>query len=224
MNTLPRRPVPLYISTVLCCVCRSHAARPFTLAGCFRCDACEATFLDRARVPSLSEAKKVYDTHENDPNDARYKDFLSRLADPLLARLGPSKQGLDYGCGPGPALAQMLAARGHSVALYDPIYAPNTQALARTYDFVTCTEVIEHFVDPANDFAALAALVKPGGWLGIMTCFQTDDARFERWHYRRDPTHVVFYREHTLRTLATQHGFRCEIPVKDVALMLKEPT
>ena len=40
-----------------------------------------------------------------------------------------------------------------------------------------------------------ARLVRPGGWLAVMTCFQTDDARFAGWHYRKDPTHVVFYRE-----------------------------
>lgn len=206
---------------MICCVCRSTAARPFSLAGYFRCDVCEATFLDRALLPTATQAKAIYDLHENDPDDQRYTDFLARLADPLLARLGAAKEGLDYGCGPGPALAQMIAKRGHSVALYDPIYAPNEDALKRQYDFVTATEVIEHFTDPADDFAKLVALVKPGGWLALMTCFQTDDSRFEHWHYRRDPTHVVFYREHTLRTLAAKHGFTCEIPVKDVALLLK---
>jgi hypothetical protein len=52
-----------------------------------------------------------------------------------------------------------------------------------------------------------------------MTCFQTDDSRFAHWHYRRDPTHVVFYREETLRFLAAERGFSCLIPCKDVALM-----
>ena len=40
----------------------------------------------------------------------------------------------------------------------------------------------------------LSYLVRPGGWTGVMTCFQTDDARLAHCHYRRDPTHVVFYR------------------------------
>jgi hypothetical protein len=54
-----------------------------------------------------------------------------------------------------------------------------------------------------------------------MTCFQTDDARFGSWHYRRDPTHVIFYREETMRHLADLFGWTCEIPEKDVALMRK---
>jgi hypothetical protein len=52
-----------------------------------------------------------------------------------------------------------------------------------------------------------------------MTCVQTDDARFARWWYRRDPTHVVFYRARTLHVVAARLGWRCELPAKDVALM-----
>jgi len=73
-------------------------------------------------------------------------------------------------------------------------------------------------------YEAQGGLVRPGGWLAVMTCFQTDDARFADWHYRRDPTHVVFYRDVTLRHIAQRRGFDCEIPVKDVALMRKRRT
>jgi hypothetical protein len=54
-----------------------------------------------------------------------------------------------------------------------------------------------------------------------MTCFQTDDDRFDNWHYRRDPTHVVFYREFTFKLLANRFGWHLEIPRKDVALFRK---
>jgi len=64
-------------------------------------------------------------------------------------------------------------------------------------------------------------MLHPGGWLALMTCFQTDDARFANWHYRRDPTHVVFYREATFRHIARLLGWQCEIPCKDVVLMQK---
>ena len=61
----------------------------------------------------------------------------------------------------------------------------------------------------------------PGGWLAVMTCFQTEDRRFAGWHYRKDLTHVVFYRESTQRWIAALHGWECDVPVKDVALMHK---
>ena len=81
--------------------------------------------------------------------------------------------------------------------------------------------MVEHFHHPADEFRRLQGLLKPGGWLGVMTRFQTDDARFAQWHYRRDPTHVVFYRETTLRWLAQHHGWLCEIPGPNVALLHK---
>lgn len=105
--------------------------------------------------------------------------------------------------------------------LYDPCFHPDRSALERTYDFITCTEVAEHFHRPAEEFACLDGLIRPGGWLAIMTCFQDDDHRFAHWHYRRDPTHVVFYREHTFRHVAAQFSWKCEVPRKNVVLMHK---
>lgn len=47
---------------------------------------------------------------------------------------------------------------------------------------------------------------------------QTDDARFAGWHYRKDPTHVIFYREETFHHLSERHGWFCEVPCNDVVL------
>ncbi|WP_068636217.1 class I SAM-dependent methyltransferase [Thauera butanivorans] len=186
-----------------------------------RCGRCEATFLLPAQRPAAAAERAEYALHCNDAADPAYRRFLGRLAAPLLARLAPASTGLDYGCGPGPALAGMLRAAGHAVALYDPFFAPDAAVLARSYDFITCTEAAEHFHDPAAEFARLDGLLRPGGWLAVMTCFQADDARFAGWHYRRDPTHVVFYRESTFRWLADRFGWQCEVPCKDVVLMRK---
>ena len=188
------------------------------------CPVCEARFLDPAQHPSPEDELAHYRQHQNHPDDPGYRRFLSKLATPLSARLQRGAAGLDYGCGPGPALAAMLSEAGHEIALYDPFFQPDRSVLAGEYDFVTCTETAEHFHDPAAEFARLMALVRPGGWLAIMTCFQTDDARFARWHYRMDPTHVVFYRARTLQFLARRAGWTCEIPAKDVALMRRPLT
>lgn len=190
----------------------------------WRCETCEARFLDPRQRPPQAEERACYLHHENDPDDPGYRRFLSKLADPLLDRLGPGLRGLDYGCGPGPALAAMLMEAGHDVALYDPFFHPDPAPLKGTYDFITCTETAEHFHSPAVEFDSFDRMLKPGGWLGLMTCFQTDDERFADWHYRRDPTHVVFYREKTLRKIAVERGWACEIPLKDVALMRKPIT
>jgi SAM-dependent methyltransferase len=209
---------------MVCPVCRASGSSRFLCVDghdYWRCQSCEARFLDPGHWPSGPEANAHYLHHENHPDDPLYRRWLSRLARPLLDRLDAGLSGLDYGCGSGPALAAMLREGGHEVALYDPLFFPDLRPLDRTYDFITCTEVAEHFHRPADEFGRLDAMLRPGGWLAVMTCFQTDDARFADWHYRRDPTHVVFYRETTLRVIAAQRDWACEIPVKDVALMRK---
>lgn len=187
----------------------------------WRCTLCRATFVDAAHLPDAETERRHYLLHENDPEDHAYRRFLSKLAEPLLERLPPAQEGLDYGCGPGPALALMLADRGHAMRCYDPYFHPDDSALDQTYAFITCTETAEHFHHPAKEFARLDAMLRPGGCLAIMTCFLTDDDRFATWHYRRDPTHVVFYQEQTFRHLARQFGWSCTIPAKDVVLLLK---
>ena len=205
-----------------CPVCRAASPAAFGLYDAkqyWRCDTCGARGLNPAHYPDAAAERAEYDRHENDLDDPGYRRFLDRLAAPLLARLAPGARGLDYGCGPGPALALMLREAGHEVATYDPFYAPDPAPLADTYDFITCTEVAEHFHRPAEEFDRLGAMLRPGGLLAVMTCFQTDDARFNGWHYRKDPTHVVFYRAETFAVIAAARGWSCEIPRKDVALM-----
>lgn len=172
-------------------------------------------------MPSFAEQKAVYDLHENTVGDAGYQAFLDRLALPMMEKLTPGEAGLDYGCGPGPALAQMMEARGYPMRTWDPIYANEPDALARRYRFLTCTEVIEHVHEPADVFTQFDALLEGGGWLGIMTMWMTDDAAFANWHYRRDPTHVCFWRPDTFRWIATQLGWDLELPARNIALLRK---
>lgn len=214
-----------------CPVCRDCSAQPFLSVSnldYWRCGVCAATFLDAQHHLTAGEECARYELHENDPNDAGYRKFLSKLVEPLMSRLEPGSCGLDFGCGPSfgdagdaPAVAAMLREAGHSVSLFDPNFCPDRAALDRTYDFITATEVVEHMYSPADEFDKLDGMLKPGGLLAVMTSFQSDDAGFGNWHYRRDPTHVVFFREETLRFVAERRGWTCEIPVKDVALMRK---
>lgn len=209
-----------------CPVCEGLQCQSFQTVGdrtYLRCPACLATFLHPEQRPGPDAELAQYRLHENSEDDTRYRQFLRKLSDPLLQRLPAGSRGLDYGCGPGPALAALMRESGHRVALYDPFFQPDRSVLSATYGFVTCTEVIEHFHQPAVEFRRFDALLESGGWLALMTSFQADDAQFANWHYRRDPTHVVFYRETTLHWLALHLGWTCEIPCPNVALMQKPP-
>lgn len=82
-----------------------------------------------------------------------YRRFLARLANPLVERIGAAPlSGLDFGSGLGPTLSVMLTELGYNMAIYDPYFAPNREALEQQYDFVTCTEAIEHFYLPAKEW------------------------------------------------------------------------
>ena len=93
--------------------------------------------------------------------------------------------------------------------------------LERAYDFVTCTETVEHFRDPSRAFTTLISLVRPGGWIGILTQVLTDEVEFETWYYRLDFTHVSFYSRATLDWIATQHGLELDFRAPNVVLYHK---
>ena len=204
-----------------CPLCGTGGARPFAErrgTRYFRCGACRLAFMDPAQRPDAAAELAHYGTHRNDVHDPRYRAFLARVADPLAERLPPGAEGLDYGCGPAPALARMMEERGFRMRAYDPLFVPDQGALRRTYDFAACTETAEHFHHPAAEWTRLDALLRPGGWLGVMTQLLDDARDFAAWRYARDPTHVCFYAEETMRWIADRFGWRMESPGRNVVL------
>jgi len=187
----------------------------------FCCSSCALVFLAADQLPSRQTEKDHYDTHENDIDDPRYRAFLNRLAAPLISRLPQGSVGLDFGAGPGPALAVMLREAGFTMEIYDPFYADNPDIFHRQYDFITMTEVAEHLHHPGEEFARLDRMLKPGGWLAVMTQILVDETSFPSWHYRRDPTHVAFFRRQTFDFLRQYFGYRIDWPHPSVVLMQK---
>ena len=187
----------------------------------FRCPRCELVSADPQSHLDAAAERAYYDLHENGPTDQGYRRFLGRLSEPLLGRLTTGMRGLDFGCGPGPTLSVMLGEAGMLMEDYDPLYRPNPGALECPYDFVTCTEVVEHFRRPAEDWSRLTALLSPGGWLGVMTKLVISRERFATWHYKDDPTHVSFYGLDTFAWLGARFGLVVERMESDVLLLRK---
>lgn len=172
----------------------------------WRCSACTLVFQDPERLPAAEFERSQYDLHENSVDDPAYRQFLQPVAEAVMARFEPPASGLDFGCGPGPALASMLGENGHAMALFDPIYFPDRMVLSGEYDFITCTETAEHFHHPAESFTTMFNCLKQGGSLFLMTQLLLPETDFSSWWYHRDPTHVVFYSEPTLQWLARRHA------------------
>jgi SAM-dependent methyltransferase len=188
----------------------------------WQCSVCQLVHLDPVHHLDPSDEKARYDLHENDPEDEGYRRFLRRLLKPLTPRLEQGARGLDYGAGPAPVLADMLAVRGYSMSTYDPFFTSEGGALTGSYDFITCTETAEHFHHPAREFRRFDRLIRPGGWIGIMTrkleCLEDLDVGFEQWHYRRDETHVCFYSRPAMEWIADRFGWQTEYVGWDVTL------
>jgi SAM-dependent methyltransferase len=209
---------------MLCNICGSDAVESFQTSDqkiYWNCSHCGGKFLDKDFLLKSNDEKERYLEHNNEIDDPEYRAFLAKLAIPLKEKILPSSRGLDFGCGHGPALADMFKKDGFEVLLYDPFFYPDTKVLSQQYDFITCTETAEHFHDPWKEFNMLNNLLKPGGWLGIMTCFLTTDDMFESWYYRRDPTHVTFYAEKTFQVIASQRNWISEVQSKDIVLLQK---
>lgn len=207
-----------------CPLCHSRDLQPWheDRQRCYlRCPRCALVSVPARYHLKPAAEKAVYDLHQNAADDSGYRRFLSRVAEPLLARLPAGASGLDFGCGPGPVLAEMLAAAGHSVALYDKFYFPDASVLQGAYDFITATEVVEHLEQPRAVLEQLTGLLRPAGWLAIMTKRVRDQAAFARWHYIQDPTHIVFFADHTFIWLAQHLGCQLTVCGPDVVLLQK---
>jgi len=183
-----------------CPLCRSENTQLIPNTGkqvYFSCNICGLTALSQEQQLEPEEEQFRYEQHNNHPDDPRYREFLGKLFLPLQLLLKPSTFGLDFGCGPGPALAHMFEESGYKMKTYDPYFANNPSALKEHYDFITSTEVFEHLYNPFKEIDLLFSLLKPQGVLGVMTKLLREDINFPTWFYRNDTTHVSFYTKET---------------------------
>jgi len=183
-----------------------------------RCARCMLVFVPPTSHLSQAMEKAEYDKHQNDPNDPGYRRFLARMLDPICERIPPPALGLDFGCGPGPALASMFESHGYTMACYDKFYAKHPAVLQMRYNFITLTETAEHLADPGTVLARLWGLLLPGACLGIMTKRVSDPHAFRRWHYIRDITHIAFFSEQTFEWLAASWRAGVDFPQRDIVL------
>lgn len=214
-----------------CPLCKYHGSKPFapecspgTPMPYFHCPRCDLRFLHPNSRLSAADEKARYMNHENGTLNAGYRKFLEPVFYALKPRLTPGVTGLDFGCGPGSGLREIFSEQQFELKLYDPFFAPNPDALARQYDFITATEVAEHFHHPAAEFAKLFQLLNPGGHLALMTLLFDPSIDFASWYYRRDPTHVVFYSRTAFAWIAKRFGFEDLAFHGERTVTLRRPT
>lgn len=177
----------------------------------YKCSICFSIFLTPNTYIDYKAEKARYEEHNNDVEDSRYQNFVSPITDAIQAQFPKTSDGLDYGCGTGPVASVVLEREGFKkIALYDPFFHPHEDNLKKTYDFIICCEVMEHFFNPKEEFSRLRGLLKPNGKLFCKTSILNNDVSksyFKDWWYNNDPTHVFFYTPKTLEFIAKNFGF-----------------
>lgn len=185
------------------------------------CDLCGLVFVESSNFLNSVEEKKRYLTHNNNPNDEGYRFFLRPVLDVVTEVVDKTAIGLDYGAGPGPALAQMFQENGFFINIYDPFFAPDKTVLDNKYGFVVSTEVVEHFYNPLAEFIKLKSLLQESGYLCIMTSMVDECGDFSKWYYHQDETHVMFYAKKTMLFLADKLDLEVSFPRRNVTLFRK---
>ncbi len=184
-----------------------HQKTKITYHDCHRCGYIHK---NPAFYPASAAEKAVYLQHNNSLAQADYVAYLRHFLDnALIPHLRADRRhGLDYGSGPNPVLATLLERDyGMKMRLYDPFFHPDSRYADDMYDFIVSTEVFEHLREPMAVFAGLAARLRPGGVMALMTLFHPDDEdAFRNWWYIRDITHIGFFLPRTFALMADTLG------------------
>lgn len=173
-----------------------------------RCEGCKSVFMRPAHMLKAEDEKARYLKHRNDVHDQKYRDFAAPVVNEVTRRYHPEgSRGLDYGTGTGPVIATILREHGYEIALYDPFFWDQPQVLQGRYDFIVCSEVMEHFHHPFKEFQRMRELLVSGGALILMTEIFHDEVDFQEWYYKNDETHVFFYHPDALEWICRKFQF-----------------
>jgi len=204
-----------------CPLCLGHNSKFFykdRLRYYHRCVDCFLVYVPSQYHIAQNDEKKRYDLHRNDPNDSNYRLFLGKLLTAMVPLLSKGDKGLDFGSGPGPTLSRMFTELGFCMEIFDPFYANDKRVLNSTYDFLSCSETVEHFRKPQEEWELFLRLVKKNGLIGIMTQMLQDDIEFSNWYYKNDETHICFYSKQTCCWLAERYNLAVQFYGNSVVL------
>jgi hypothetical protein len=174
-----------------------------------------------SHLPGGEREKQHHLAHQGHVETPAYQATLRRLADALPQGSSAPGPWLDFGCGPTRPLQRLIQARGIAMDAYDPLFAPDPGPLRHTYACIGCSETVEHFHRPGEAFDLVQSLLRPGGWLGILTLVLRRPEHLPDWWYANDFTHVAFYQPHTWLHLAARYGWEASFPDPNVALFRK---
>ena len=148
------------------------------------CKNCHYIFIDEKHIITPEEEKYRYEQHNNTiENEGYVKMFNNFIDNYILPFASTKKRALDFGCGPGPVLAELLSKKCFLVDIYDIYFAPIKTYKNNIYDLITATEVLEHILDPLRVLKELVGRLNENGLLAVMTLFHPEDTYlFKKWY------------------------------------------
>jgi len=217
--TTPNRPCPL------CGSLHTVALPEFEKHHLVRCNKCTLTF---SKIdPSTKELMAFYKDY---PVRDQLSPVTAKRYDELLERFEPFRRNgrlIDIGCGAGLFL-ERAAARGWEVhgteygalavaackargvrILEGPLDPANYPA--NFFDMVCSFEVMEHLAHPAEEFARMTTILRPGGLIYVTTPnFNCIGHRLSgsEWNVVNYPEHLTYFTPRTLRRMARSQGLR----------------
>lgn len=181
----------------------------------FCCENCGYVQVNPQQILSILEEEKRYQLHENALGDPRYEEFLCPMVDLVEAHVPSQAKGIDIGSGKEKVMESLLRSRGRMLVSYDLYFHADERLLKNSYDYLVCSETLEHFRDPREELKRFGVLVKKGGKLFFRTSFFSHERKFSDWHYQRDPTHIGFFAKETFEWMEKEFGWKL--------LILKDP-
>ncbi|MFP4016777.1 MAG: class I SAM-dependent methyltransferase [Halanaerobiales bacterium] len=194
-----------------CKICRGNNLDKIVAGGnlYYFCNNCGLIFLDSKEVLPAEEEIKRYELHDNSHENLGYvkmfRKFIKKVIKPYKDDI---ETVLEFGCGPGPVLGDLLKEEGFDVDIYDPFFFPEKGFERKSYDLITSTEVFEHFLDPLKEIELLIAHMNEKGYLAIMTSFHPGTDEFSDWFYIWDETHITFYNLNTFEWIAENYPLK----------------
>jgi SAM-dependent methyltransferase len=150
----------------------------------------------------------------------------SAMIDDMVEKFKKGLTILDWGGGNG-LMARMLAGREYqNVISYDPFYGDAPLPPGRTFDLVTCFEVIEHVPDQRGLFAELARRVTPDGALLLSTLVQPaniGELRLGWWYARPRNGHIRLHSAKSLKLCLSREGLRLKSLSDEMHVAFRDP-
>jgi 2-polyprenyl-3-methyl-5-hydroxy-6-metoxy-1,4-benzoquinol methylase len=191
----------------------------------YRCLSCGFVYLDDSHIIDNQREKAHYEKHNNSFESLGYVKMFEDFIEVAVAPYEESiESALEFGCGTGAVLAELLSRRGMEVDRYDIYFHPQKIYEGKQYDLITSTEVFEHLQKPMEVLKLLAKHTKECGYIILMTKFPpADDREFIEWWYRRDITHISFFTPKSFEVMANKIGLKIlKIVDKNIVIFQKE--